>query len=128
MTKNWDSSEHWYSSCVGEKGHYYHQTVVLPNVLRLLGTFSSLLDLGCGQGVLRRHLPSGIKYVGIDPSKALIAQAKKLSAGGAFVVGDASEELPIEESDFDRTVFILSLQNIEKGKAAIEQSAKKLRR
>src|SRR5579872_4859138 len=56
MSKSWDSSENWYSSCVGEKGHYYHQTVVLPNVLRMLGKFHSLLDLGCGQGVLARHL------------------------------------------------------------------------
>ncbi|MBX7065754.1 MAG: class I SAM-dependent methyltransferase [Parachlamydiales bacterium] len=128
MTKNWDPSESWYTACVGEKGHYYHQAVVLPNVFRLLGKFSSLLDLGCGQGVLARQISKDTEYVGIDQSKALIASAKKLSKHGKFIVADAAEELPIEEDGFDRAAFILSLQNMENGKAAIGVAAKKLKK
>lgn len=113
MAKTWDSSENWYSSCVGEKGHYYHQSVVLPGALRLLAMKKgSLLDLGCGQGVLARHLPKGIEYCGVDSSKALIASAKKMTEG-QFHVADATRELPIEKTDFDRATFILSLQNME---------------
>lgn len=119
----WDSSENWYTSCVGEKGHYYHQTVILPNVLRLLGKFSSLLDLGCGQGVLARQLPKETEYVGIDQSKALVDSAKKMTKSGNFFVADASAELPVEKKDFERATFILSLQNMEKGKEAIGVAA-----
>ena len=69
------------------KGAYYHQAVILPNALRLLGKYSSLLDLGCGQGVLQRQMPESVEYVGIDASKELIASAKKMTTGGTFIVG-----------------------------------------
>jgi SAM-dependent methyltransferase len=128
MSKNWDSSEPWYTSCVGEKGHYYHQAVVLPNALRLLGKYSSLLDLGCGQGVLARHLPEKVEYVGIDLSKELIASAKKMSKQSQFFVGDASNKLPVEKRDFERAVFILSLQNMEKGEEAIQNAGYHLKK
>lgn len=128
MSKNWDSSEQWYTSCVGEKGHYYHQAVVLPNALRLLGKYGSLLDLGCGQGVLARHLPETVDYVGVDLSKELIASAKKMSKQAKFFVGDASKELPVEKKDFERAVFMLSLQNMEKGGEAILNAGRHLKK
>lgn len=127
MAKNWDASEKWYTSCVGEKGHYYHQSVILPNVKRLLEKFSSLLDLGCGQGVLARQMPKETEYVGIDQSKALIASAKKLTKQAQFFVADAAHKLPIEKRDFDRATFILSLQNMEKGDDAIQHAAEHLK-
>lgn len=128
MTKNWDSSENWYTSCVGEKGHYYHQAVVLPNSLRLLGKYSSLLDLGCGQGVLARHLSKEIEYWGIDQSKELISSAKKMTQSGHFIVADATKEIPIEKTDFERVCFILSLQNMEDGQGAIATAARHLKK
>jgi ubiquinone/menaquinone biosynthesis C-methylase UbiE len=134
MTKkeNWDSSERWYTGCVGEKGHYYHQSVVLPGAVRLLKLKEgdSLLDLGCGQGVLARHLKEGIDYSGIDSSKELIASARKLTHNKncQFQVGDASEPLPLEKRDFDAACFILSLQNMEAPAAAIANAAKHLKR
>lgn len=74
MKENWNASEKWYTDCVGEKGHYYHQTIVLPSSLKLLGLKKemSLLDLGCGQGVLARSIPEGVLYQGIDNSEALL--------------------------------------------------------
>ncbi len=128
MAKNWDSSENWYTSCVGEKGHYYHQTVVLPNSLRLLGKFTSLLDLGCGQGVLARHLPQGVSYCGVDQSPALIASAKKMTKEGQFFVADVTEALPVEKRDFERAAFILSLQNMENGEGAIRTASHHLKK
>ncbi len=124
--RNWDASEKWYSFCIGERGHYYHQSVILPNAMRLLGKFSSLLDLGCGQGVLARRMPPKVEYVGIDQSKALVASAKKLTPKAQFFVGDVSKKLPIEKTNFDRTAFILSLQNMENGKEAILRASQHL--
>lgn len=128
MAKSWDSSEQWYTACVGEKGHYYHQAVILPNALRLLGEFNSLLDLGCGQGVLARYLPKKIEYVGVDLSKELIASAKKMTTQVQFIIGDAATDLPIEKKDFDRATFILSLQNMEKGQGAICTAGRHLKK
>lgn len=126
----WDASEPWYTSCVGEKGHHYHQAVILPNALRLLGKFTSLLDLGCGQGVLARHLPKTVEYIGIDTSNALIESAKTFAAGPhiRFLLADASCELQIDKKDFDRATLILSLQNMEQGARAIEAAARHLKK
>jgi len=126
---NWNESEGWYSRCVGEKGHYYHTSVILPEVLRLLNLKKgeSLLDLGCGQGVLFRHLPKGVDYVGVDASEALIKEAQRLSPG-AFYTADATEPLPIEKKDFDAACFILSLQNIEFPDRAIANGARHLKK
>jgi ubiquinone/menaquinone biosynthesis C-methylase UbiE len=128
MEKNWDSSEGWYSSCVGEKGHYYHQTVVLPNALRLLGKMDSLLDLGCGQGVLARKVAKEVEYCGADLSKALIQTAQRMTPGKEFVVADVTQELPIQKKDFDRACFLLSLQNMENGEGAILTASRHLKK
>jgi SAM-dependent methyltransferase len=128
---HWEESENWYSRCVGEKGHYYHQQIVLPNAVRLLDLkkSDSLLDLGCGQGVLLRHLPKSIEYVGIDGSKALIHEAKKLSPPTAqFIVADVTESLPIQKNDFDAACFILSLQNMQEPEKAISHAAHHLKK
>lgn len=113
---------------MGEKGHYYHQTVVLPNSLKLLGKISSLLDLGCGQGVLARHLREDIAYCGIDLSKALIASAKQMTKNGQFLVADAAGPLPVEKTDFDAGCFILSLQNMQEGEKAIQTASHHLKK
>jgi SAM-dependent methyltransferase len=117
---HWESSQKSYGKLVGEKGHHYHQTLILPNVLRLLKSAHSVLDLGCGNGVLARHLPKTCYYTGIDGSKGLISQAKP----GNFFVADATKPLPIDKTDFDFACFILSLQNMDQGHLAIEQAAK----
>ena len=111
---SWDSAEKWYDNCVVEKGHYYHQAVIFPNLLKLLDLEKggSLLDLGCGQGVLARNLPEKVSYWGVDNSKLLIEQAKKSTQRSSchFSVADASTDLQIEKKDFDWACFILSLQ------------------
>jgi SAM-dependent methyltransferase len=131
---SWENVEHWYSSCVGEKGHYYHQSLILPGALRLLGISEksrlSILDLGCGQGVLARALPNQMTYYGIDASSSLINQAKKLSKhpNTHFFNADATQQLPIEKKDFDCACFVLSLQNIEHPQQAIQQARLHLRK
>lgn len=126
---SWDEADRWYASLVGEKGHHYHQSILLPNILKLLDLKenSSLLDLGCGSGVLARHLPKDVEYVGVDSAKGLLDQAKRLTKHGFFIHADVSRTLPIEKRDFDCAIFILSLQNMENGLGAIRQAANHLK-
>jgi ubiquinone/menaquinone biosynthesis C-methylase UbiE len=129
---SWDAAEKWYSDCVGNKGHYYHQSVVLPNALRMLNLTKqkSLIDLGCGQGVLARHLPDSIEYTGVDLSKKLIDEAKRTTKrkNCSFHVADATaQKLPLGKTDFDRASCILALQNMEHGEGAIQSAARHLR-
>ncbi len=136
MTKkdtSWEEVEGWYSSCVGEKGHYYHRTLILPNALRLLGIGKpplSVLDLGCGQGVFARALPPATDYCGIDASPSLIKEAKKQMRHPSFrfFAADATEALPIDKKNFDCALFLLSLQNMERQDKAIANARAHLRK
>lgn len=124
MSTSWELSHRWYDSIVGEKGHHYHEQVVLPNSLRLLQLKpgDSLLDLGCGQGVLERSLPSHVGYVGIDAASSLIQSAKKKSKR-PFYVSDITKPLSIQEDPFSHATLILVTQNLEHPEAAFKNAA-----
>ena len=122
MEKNpettWETSSSWYDKIVGSKGHYYHQQVIIPGVLRLLEKEKMaqphLLDLACGQGILSRHLPKGMKYLGIDGSASLIESAKNYGPkpGHSFFVHDLSHPLDLPFKSFSHATCILALQNL----------------
>ncbi len=125
---SWEPVGDWYSCCVGKKGHHYHQSILIPNSLRLLQVSehprSSLLDIGCGEGILARALPPTMQYVGVDASTSLIAEAKKKHPHrqASFLTRDATVPLQLDKRDFDSACFMLSLQNMDPAQAAIEQA------
>jgi ubiquinone/menaquinone biosynthesis C-methylase UbiE len=115
---SWETSSSWYDKIVGPKGHYYHQQIIIPSVLRLLKmdkkTHPHLLDLACGQGILSRHLPKGMKYLGIDASHSLIEAAKKYEPKSPhqFFVHDLSHPLDLHYKEFSQATCILAIQNL----------------
>ena len=54
QSTSWQRVEKWYNEATGAEGHYYHQHLVMPGILKLFGLQpgNSVLDLACGQGVL----------------------------------------------------------------------------
>ncbi len=114
----WETSSSWYDKIVGTQGHYYHQQVILPRVLHLLEKEKRphvhLLDLACGQGILSRRLPKGMKYLGIDGSASLIRSAKKYDPKSPhqFAVHDLSHPLDLPFKEFSHATCILAVQNI----------------
>lgn len=115
---SWENVQKWYDGAVGEKGHYYHQELVLPGILRLLdikkNATSSLLDLACGQGILARSLPSSIDYVGMDASSSLIKQASRYAQTShcRFLQHDLLKPFPLEKERFHYATILLALQNV----------------
>lgn len=131
---SWEPVSDWYGNIVGEKGHYYHRKVVLPNVMRLLDLKKDancrLLDLACGQGVLARQLPKGVEYWGVDVSRSLITEAKKQCKGQPqqqFRVGDVTKTLKKIPGDCDWVTMILALQDIADAPAALANAAQQLK-
>lgn len=114
---------------MGDKGHFFHQTVVIPNSIRLLQIekTSRVLDVACGQGVLARNIDGEVKYLGVDKATDLIVEAKKRDRNGnhKYIVADATKPLMINEK-FDRASIILALQNIKEPNLAIKNIANKL--
>ncbi|KKU12247.1 MAG: hypothetical protein UX19_C0003G0002 [Candidatus Woesebacteria bacterium GW2011_GWA1_45_8] len=128
---SWSKVGKWYSKLVGQKGQYFHQSLLIPGFLRLadLKPGSSLLDLGCGEGVLARHLPKNVSYLGIDTAKNLVsyAQAKDYSLKRKFQVFDSTKPFNLTDKNFSHAVFMLSLQNMENVETAIFNAAKHLK-
>ncbi|HYD35803.1 MAG TPA: methyltransferase domain-containing protein [Vitreimonas sp.] len=127
---SWQPVSHWYHQAVGESGHYYHQHVVLPNVLRLLNlnTQSTVLDLACGQGILERSLPESVVYHGVDAAPSLVkqAQTQAKSKHHTFSVGDITKNFTTPQATYSHATIILALQNIAEPHRAIHQAASHL--
>ena len=129
---SWESVENWYKKSVGDEGHYYHQHVVLPGVLKLLDLdktdSASLLDIACGQGILGRQIPNQIVYTGIDIAPSLIKVAKEIDANPKhhYFIGDVLKPLPIKKKDFTHAAIVLAIQNFEYPFFALQNAAKHL--
>lgn len=128
---SWNNSGKWYNKIVGDKGHYYHQHVVIPGVLQLLelNSSSKLLDIGCGQGVLARSLPKDTEYVGVDIAVNLIDFAKNQDRNPKhiYLVGDATKRLTFPEKNFTHVGALLCLQNMEYPQNTIRNAAEFLK-
>lgn len=133
-SSSWDPVAHWYAGWAGQNGSHYHRTIAVPLMLELLGLKSGerLADLGCGHGILAPPVAGlGARYIGLDLSTRLIAEARRRqSRYGRFVVGDATE-LPehklLPRGEFDAASFLLSIQDINPLSNAIAETARLLR-
>lgn len=124
---SWQSVAPWYNKIVGSEGHYYHEHVVLPGVLKLLdlSSDSSLVDLGCGQGVLARAIPDVSEYLGLDKAATLIQQAERSikKPHYSFQTCDVTRKLKSIEPKYSHAAIVLALQNMEYPQGAIDNAA-----
>ncbi|MEF9520040.1 class I SAM-dependent methyltransferase [Chlamydia crocodili] len=128
---SWESIAEDYHKIVQGEGHYYHKEVILPKLLPLLDLQfeDSVVDIGCGQGILERAIPKECGYLGLDISPSLISIARKLrkSRTHEFKIQDLTKKLTLEVSQsFSHAVAILALQNMETPDQAIKNTSKLL--
>ena len=138
-TTSWQKVAPWYNKLTGRgEGHYYHQRVVIPGVLRLLGlsrnspnspTSPKLLDLACGNGVLAKSLPKNVDYTGVDIAESLVKTAKLEDKNyrHAYIVDDITGPLTsLNSLTFSHATIILALQNIANPLAVLKNAANHL--
>ena len=77
--------------------------------------YTSLLDIGCGNGRLVASLPPEIDdYLGIDASPEMVHHAQQQHPHHTFAVGDmrSLESIPLEKS-YDAIVLLASFHHLE---------------
>jgi ubiquinone/menaquinone biosynthesis C-methylase UbiE len=99
---------------MGEHGDFSRRYVLDPVMLERVDRAKpkSALDVGCGEGRFCRMLTSrGIAVTGLDPTQALLAEARGRDPKGVYVEGEAAS-LPFPGASFDLVVSYLSLIDI----------------
>ena len=129
---SWERVSGWYDKAVGKTGHYYHEKIILPKIFSLLNinkdSTGTLLDLACGQGILSRHLPHSIEYLGVDISPSLLksAQEQNKKKQHTFLLSDITLPLSTDKKNFDFCTIILALQNLQNPLNALKNAFKHL--
>jgi SAM-dependent methyltransferase len=123
MSQGWDQSAAAWINHLGPDGDYGRRFVLdTPMLVRVRGRgFRNALDVGCGEGRFCRMLAAeGLATTGIDPTAALIAQARTLHPGGDYRVAGA-EAMDVPPGSFDLVVSYVSLVDIPDLDAAVAQ-------
>ncbi len=89
-----------------------------------------VLDVGCGVGASRPHLPDGIDYVGVDINAAYIERAKaRYGRHGRFEIADLTRESGQVGGPFDKAFAFGVLHHLDDAAAArlIDAAMRRLR-
>ena len=125
----WEPVSSWYDKKLGNSGDWAHTNIVIPKTIQLLSLTqsSSLLDLGCGQGILGRTIPDTISYTGIDISPTLITSAQKRDThrNHHYLNGDITKKLSLINS-FSHCACVLTLDNVENPSFVMDQASQHL--
>lgn len=129
MADGWTESARAWIADMGDTGDFGRACVLDRPMLERVaaGSFVDALDVGCGEGRFCRMLQAkGIRTTGIDPTKALIGQARRRDSEGDYRIGQA-ETLDFPDRSFDLVVSYLSLIDIPDIARAIAEMARVLR-
>ncbi|MBU8543321.1 class I SAM-dependent methyltransferase [Roseomonas sp. ROY-5-3] len=124
----WANSAAAWIEAQGEAGDYGRRFVLdAPMLARVAAAPVRLaLDIGCGEGRFCRMLRDrGIPAIGIDPTEALLAEARRRDPEGDYRPGRA-EALPLTDGACDLAISYLSLIDIPDAAAAIAEMARVL--
>lgn len=132
---SWGKVAEWYDKHLEKNNDTYHDKVVHPNLIRLLGDLKGkhVLDLACGQGIFSRLMAdNGASVVGVDLGKELIDLAEKKNKEYTFKVHyyhSGSDDLyMVKDGTKDLVVCVLALQNIEKLQETFKEISRVLKK
>lgn len=124
-TTSWEPVSVWYDKKLGNSGDRTHTNIIIPKTMQLLAltSESTLLDLGCGQGILARSIPDTVRYTGVDIAPTLItfAQSRDKKKNHQYLVGDITKQLPVSGL-FTHAACILTLDNIKRPVDVMQQA------
>lgn len=129
MNNGWEASAAAWIADMGQHGDFGRRYVLDPVMmpLALARAPKTALDVGCGEGRFCRMLGEhGVAATGIDPTAALIAEARTRDQQAVYLEAKA-EALPSPDASFDLVISYLSLIDIADFETAIREMARVLR-
>lgn len=131
---SWGRVAAWYSRA-SENSDSYQQTLILPNLKRLLAikTGERVCDIGCGTGLFAEQCAaSGAIVVGIDLSKEFIlaaqqrAREKKLPIH--YHIGSGEGLGMIADGSIDTATIVLAIQNMNNQRTIFAECSRVLKK
>lgn len=120
----WEQHSRWWQRRFTEGADPEYEEQILPLVERHLRSARRVLDVGCGEGQVARHIArGGADVVGLDPTPSQIRQANIRGGPPRFVQAFA-EQVPFGSSTFDAVVLCLALEHIDPFEPAIREIAR----
>lgn len=127
---DWGHVARWYDEHLASKDTY-HQTVVLPNILRLVAPKKDeiILDVPCGNGYFARAFAKeGAMVIAIDLGRELVAHASRESSPGVRYFVASSDKLPMaHDASVDKAAVMLGIQNIKNVDGTFAEIARALK-
>lgn len=118
----WNRKAQFWDALHGDEGNAFHRQLVEPSVLNLLDLQAgeSVLDIGCGSGVLARRLASlGARVTAVDFSDRMIEMARRRGSPQSEAIDyrlcDATDESALKQlgaGSYDALVCVMALMDM----------------
>lgn len=105
---------------------WFHRIVLKQVPLEFMP--GEILDIGCGAGRLLRKAASrwpAARFIGVDPAEGMIHQARWLTPGPTFYLGQA-EAIPLPDESVDLVLSTMSFHHWQDQGAGLRQIARVL--
>jgi SAM-dependent methyltransferase len=122
----WERNARWWQREYSDGADPEYTAQILPLVAHHLRGARRVLDVGCGEGQVARHVAGpGVEVVGLDPTMAQVSVARE-RAGGPFYARARAEALPCRSGAFDAVLVCLALEHVDAFETAIDEVARAL--